>query len=50
MKMLFAPGALVAALFSQTAALSGEAGVMALAPSEMKWRTLSRRHLQLICC
>src|SRR5262249_17807254 len=37
MKMVFVLSALAAILSSQTAALSGEVGVMALAPSEMKW-------------
>ena len=37
MRRGFVLRALVAILFSQTAALCGEVGVMALAPSEMKW-------------
>src|SRR5262245_21662432 len=37
MRRGFVLSALVAILFSQTAALCGEVGVMALAPSEMKW-------------
>ena len=37
MKMVFVLSASAAILSSQTAALSGEVGVMALAPSEMKW-------------